>query len=224
MKHKVLDKGFVELITANGSDLGCVRTARISYQQDVADTVFLTGQDRALLDYLIKNDHTSPFEHNMMMFHVKCPIFVARQWMRHRIGWSYNEVSRRYTSSHVDFYTPGKQEIRYIDESNIPAPNARPDRVISAFSNLAGDVYTALINADVKYEQARMVLPLNAYTRFYATTNLRALMHFYKLRTSKGAQKEIAEYAMAMGKFANGIFPYTWHSFQKNKCENAKID
>lgn len=214
------DKGFVELLEHAGSDSGIVRTARVSYAGDKRATNGLTEKDKGLIAYLVKHKHMTPFEHTMLKFHVKAPLFVARQWMRHRIGWSYNEISRRYTSEDIDFYIPSQDQWRSQSERNKQQsaprePNDYYTMVVGEHVNQCIAVYNHMIEAGISREQARMVLPQNMYTRFYATTNLRALMHFYTLRAREDAQYEIRKYAWAMSALAGNVFPESWDAFVK---------
>ena len=224
-------KGFVELVDHAGDERSVVRAARVSYQEDLHLMPEITGQDIALIKYLVNNDHMSPFEHTMMTLHVNAPLFVARQWMRHRIGWSYNEVSRRYTSRDLEFYVPDAKMFRMQSEKNKQASEvAQFDGNADKFSEAIHNVveyslmtYHSLLNAGIAREQARMVLPQNMYTRFYATCNLRSAMHFYKLRARSDAQWEISEYAKIVGEIAEKLFPVAWSEFAKKSGEKETL-
>jgi thymidylate synthase (FAD) len=213
-------KGFVELVDSAGSDSGIVRTARVSYAGDLRSKNGLTEKDKNLLAFLLKHRHMTPFEHTMIKFHVKAPMFVARQWMRHRIGWSYNEISRRYTSEDIDFYIPSAHQWRSQSAKNKQSsakrePQGYYSEYLREHVKESLELYNGMINDGISREQARMVLPQNMYTRFYATTNLRALMHFYELRSKNDAQWEIRKYAWAMSAIAGEVYPESWQAFTK---------
>lgn len=196
MKHYVLNDniGYLEKIRHSGSDLDVVNSARISFLKESEE---FSKRDEKLIKYLIDNDHTSPFEYPVISFIVKCPIFVARQWMRHRT-FSYNEVSRRYTSENIEFYFPEK--IRVQDTVNKQSSIDCADFVeyidkIKAVTFLAQSLYEQMIDDGVAREMARMVLPQNLYTKFVVTGNLHNWLHFVKLRIREDAQYEIRVYA-----------------------------
>lgn len=211
---KVLDHGFVELVQAQASDLSVVAAARVSH--GVTDDASKgEAGDRRLIRFLLRHDHGTPFEHNMFTFLIKAPLFVVREWHRHRVGWSYNEVSGRYTQMEMDFYVP--------EQVRVPAPTNRQGSVVALpgqvpffalgaieiASRRAFDTYSLLLRHGVAKEQARLVLPLNTYTKFYATCNARSLMHFLRLRLAEDAQWEIQEYARAMEALFEETMPVT---------------
>lgn len=196
MKHYVLEDeiGYIEKIRHSGTDLDIVNSARISFLKESKE---FNKRDENLIKYLIENDHTSPFEYPIISFEVKCPIFVARQWMRHRT-FSYNEVSRRYTSENIEFYIPKKLRIqdKINKQSSIDYGDFSEyiDR-IKAVTFLAESLYNQMIDDNVAREQARMILPQNLYTKFVVTGNLHNWLHFVKLRIREDAQYEIRIYA-----------------------------
>lgn len=185
----VLDKGFVRLIDSMGNDSTIAETARISYLGKSSGD----QSDKNIIISLIKNHHTSPLEQVEFRFLVKAPIFVARQWMRHRT-WSYNEVSRRYTKKDIDFYIPDFElEVqRWLYQKSV---------------NVSYSAYNDLIKLGTKKEVARGVLPVAMYTMFYAKTDLHNLFHFLELRLAAEAQSEIREYANAMYELIKPIVP-----------------
>lgn len=187
----VLDKGFVRLIDSMGNDSTIAETARISYLGKSSGD----QSDKNIIISLIKNHHTSPLEQVEFRFLVKAPIFVARQWMRHRT-WSYNEVSRRYTKKDIDFYIPDFElEVqRWLYQKSV---------------NVSYSAYNDLIKLGTKKEVARGVLPVAMYTTFYAKTDLHNLFHFLELRLAAEAQSEIREYANAMYELIKPIVPIT---------------
>lgn len=197
----VLDgQGHVILLAAMGDQTTIVNAARISFNSQSDE--FLAS-DKKLLFYLLENKHTSPFEHVLFSFRVKCPLFVARQWMRHRT-WSFNEVSRRYTSSDLEFYFPSQLRLQSSDNKQATDGNV-PDSVntsgltsIVTITQQAIDVYNNLLLTGVGREQARMILPQNMMTEFWATIDLHNLMHFIRLRSHNHAQLEIREYSDAL--------------------------
>lgn len=203
----VLDKGFVELVDYMGSDVRVASAARvIPVDDDRGD------KDTKLINYMAENFHTSPFEHVVFTFLIKCPLFVARQWHRHRT-WSYNEVSRRYTSENMEFYYP--KEWRMQSKSNrqvgdLPAPNdVSWDMGYELFSVVSHAIttYNKMLSTGIAREMARMVLPQNMYTTFYGTVDFHNLRHFITLRSSKEAQWEIRQYSDAMKELIKDIVP-----------------
>jgi len=203
--------GFVSLIQYTGDDIGVVNSARVSFGQRIEE---LAERDEKLISFLLRNQHGTPFEHNSLTYLVKCPIFVARQWHRHRVGISINEISARYVEVREEFYIP--QSFRRQSTSNRQAsidehlPKPSTDSLhIQLKENLKQtyELYQKLIREGVSREQARSILPLSCYTQFYWTCNLRSLMHFVKLRDHEDAQWEIRQYAKAMLNQAQEIFP-----------------
>lgn len=213
-------KSGLELIRVSGSDLDIVNAARVSYGR--VSTEF-SDRDQKLLQFLMDHDHTSPFEHNQLSFRVKAPIFVQRQWMRHRMN-SYNEISYRYVKSALEFYVPAPfrmQDLKNKQSSfgivaDGDAVRQRYEEALQAA--VAG--YEAMLEAGVCREQARGLLPLSTYTEFIFTTNLHSLMHFIRLRTHPGAQQEIQEYAWGLLKLALPHFGASLTAF----CKKYQID
>lgn len=223
---KVLDYGHVRLVESMGSDLSIVRSARVSYDADWrgADEGEPKGKDVKLIEYLWKNRHTSPFEAVTFTFEIKCPIFVARQWHRHRT-WSYNEVSRRYTEDQdEEVYVPHPSKITGQDPKN---KQARTDVEVAEASMASAimrrqaldafHVYRQLLERGVAREIARSVLPQGTYTRFFGTVNLRNLLHFLELRNHEHSQYEIRVYAEALEALARQIVPVTMRVVEENR-------
>lgn len=184
----LLDHGFLELTEVFGDERKIVNAARIAYG---AKTNELTPTDIGILKGLLTNGHTSPLEHVSFTFLVKCPIFVARQWMRHRT-WSYSELSRRYAKGGMKFYTPeGDDSGEY-----------------EAVYSYALSAYNTLLERGVKREQARAVLPVGLYTEFYASVDLNNLLHFLRLREDFHAQYEIRVYAEAIKRLVAPCLPH----------------
>jgi thymidylate synthase (FAD) len=221
----VLDKGFVRLLEIMGGDAGVVNSARVSY----AGTSKGESKDKELIAYLLKHQHLTPFEHAVLKFHVKCPIFVARQWFRHR--WSsYNEVSYRYTRTAQEFYVPEAWRLQDAKnrQGSLPAKDidhAELTRVYQEALSTASKAYDRLLEAGVAREMARMALPVALYTEFYWTVNARSLINFLSLRADAHAQSEIQAYAEALASFFASEMPWTHAAFLKHlwKGENPRF-
>lgn len=222
---QVLDKGFVRLVDFMGGDQGVVDAARVSYGgvSKGADA------DKKLIDYLLKHSHLTPFEHAVFKFHVSAPLFVARQWFRHRFA-AYNEISFRYTEVKDYFYMP--ELWRGQDKKNKQGSTAAVELDQKALHALfAGQVeaclatYKKMIEMGVAREMARMVLPVNLYTEFYWTVNARSLMNFVALRADGHAQWEIQQYGEAMARAFKETMPWTYTAFLRHgwRGENATI-
>ena len=195
---KVLDKGFVELIDHMGSDKRVAQAARVSTGSITSNK----EKDKMLIEYLMINEHWTPFEKVVFEFHVKCPIFIARQWFRHRIG-SFNEVSGRYKVFEWECYEPEQWreqgEKRQGGGTNFGlAENLSIGQIAYNSMHVAKETYETLINSNVIKEQARIIMPLAQYTEFYWTVNFRSLANFLTLRSIEDAQKEIQDYANAI--------------------------
>lgn len=204
----------LELIRVSGSDLDVVNAARVSYGKMNNE---LTDRDSKLIQFLIEHDHTSPFEHNQLSFRVKAPIYVQRQWFRHRMN-SYNEISYRYVKSALEFYIPNTWRLQDTKNKQSSYGSIEDDNIKEHYKNSLKEIsqaYEKLLELGVCREQARGVLPLCTYTEFIFTCNLHSLMHFIKLRTHAGAQYEIKVYAQAMLKFAKNYFPVSIQAFQE---------
>ena len=207
----VLDHGFVRLVDHMGDDLSVVRAARVSHNaawragED-------TGSDERLIRYLWRNKHTSPFEHVTFTFEVKAPIFVLRQWHRHRT-WSYNEVSARYREVTDEFYAPNPAIVGEQSTNNKQGRQlTHQDRCddIQAYRDIclmAADMYQGLLGRGWPRELARCVLPVATYSHMFATVNLLNLMRFLTLRCDAHAQYEIRVYAKAMRALAYEVAP-----------------
>lgn len=207
----VLDHGFVRLVESMGSDLSVVRAARVSY--DAAWRAGTdAGSDARLIDRLWRDRHTSPFEAVEFQFEVKAPIFVFRQWHRHRT-WSFNELSGRYRELPEEFYLPDQSIVGQQSKSN---KQGREDsavdrlaaiRTIQRQNEASFALYHRLISEDWPRELARTVLPVATYSHMFAKVDLRNLLHFFDLRLDPHAQYEIRVYAEAMLNLARGVAP-----------------
>lgn len=212
--YNVLDKGFVRLVEFMGGDRAVVQAARVSVGQGLKTP----ERDRRLINYLMKHEHGTPFEHAVFKFHVKSPIFVAREWFRHRIA-SYNEISQRYTEVSDDFYVPGKlrkptkgnkQASEFTD---FPDEESLIKRIEEAYTHVY-ETYRELLERGVARELARIVLPLGVYTQFYWTVNARSLMNFLRLREAPDAQWEIRQYAKAILRIFKEKMPWTAEAWE----------
>lgn len=214
---QVLDHGFVRLDDAMASDLSVVNAARVSFarRKDVMEE-----SDAGLIRFLMRERHGTPFEHNAFRFHIRAPIFVAREWFRHRIG-SFNEFSMRYAKATDEFYVPAPEDVR----SQVGKPGAYSfepvdDELAQATRDELAAVYAAayaayerLVEQGVARELARAVMPVGAYTEFYWTVNARALMNFVSLRAAETAQREIRRYADAVEQLFAERMPVTHEAF-----------
>lgn len=212
MKIDVLNHGSVALVEHMGSDLSIVRAARTSYAAEWR-TGEDEGKDAKLIDYLVKNRHTSPFECVQFTFDVKCPIFVARQWMRHRV-WAFSEVSARYSELPEEFYIPEVSQIttQSADNKQMRTNQEHPGSTeiqdtLSYACQKSFEAYHQLLRVGCPRELARGVLPVNTYTHFFGTVDLHNLAHFLKLRLHEHAQFEIRVYAQAMLELIEPIVP-----------------
>ena len=213
-KIDVLDHGFVRLVDSMGSDLSVVRSARVSY-----DAAWRAGEneksDEKLINYLWKNYHTTPFEAVTFTFEVKAPIFVFRQWHRHRT-WSFNELSARYKELPEEFYIPksehvGEQakhnkQMRVLNNS-ISENSERQIKMMRDHNEDAFQLYRTFLETGMPRELARSVLPVSTYSHMFATVNLLNLLKFLTLRTHEHAQYEIRVYADAMLELIKPIVP-----------------
>jgi thymidylate synthase (FAD) len=213
IKRKVLDKGFVRLVDVLGNDLTIVKSARVSYGRDETTP----DKDKRLIKFLLNNDHATPFEHVVFQFHIKCPIFVARQWMRHRFA-SYNEISGRYTKMEAEFYNPAyfrTQTGKNYEFTNLSEEQC--NELHSKYKNFYDTTFNfylkLLSNYNLAKEQARMVLPVGMYTQFYWTINARSLMNFLELRMDNHAQWEIRQYADVIFDMFKEKLPWTTEAF-----------
>lgn len=204
----------LSLIRVSGSDVDIVNAARVSYGKSV-DT--LTERDTKLLSFLMQHQHTSPFEHNQLSFRIKAPLFVARQWMRHRMN-SYNEISYRYVKAPVEFYVPPywrNQDTVNKQGSVGSFTNEELTRKYKESIQESFATYEQMLQAGVSRELARGILPMCTYTQFIFTCNLHSLMHFLRLRLDPGAQYEIKQFALGMLGLALPHFPVSLGEWKK---------
>ncbi len=218
---KLLDHGLVRLVEHMGSDLSIVRNARVSYDAEWR-TGEDAGKDAKLINYLVKNHHTSPFEAVNFTFEVKAPIFVFRQWHRHRT-WSFNEISARYAELPEEFYVPELDQITTQSASNKQMRTTEVNQgaalyrgVIDAVCAEAFNAYRDMLAGGVPRELARGVLPLNTYSHMFASVDLLTLMRFLKLRLHEHAQYEIRVYAEAMLQLIEPVVPVAAAAFKEH--------
>jgi len=195
IKQDVLNAGYVRLVEYMGGDESVIRNARRCWRSENKSS---EESDRNLVRHLLREGHMTPFETIVFTFDVKCPIFVARQWMRHRIG-SFNEESLRYCVAERDYFIPhglNQQQLAFWKMYN--------DEQFDRYD---------LLKQTMPKEQARSILPLGTYTKFYWTVNGRSLMNFLKLRLDKGAQAEIREYAKVILDMVKVVAPVSFTEF-----------
>lgn len=218
---KVLDHGFVRLVDFMGDDLSVVRAARVSYAAEWRAGEN-EGSDRRLIEYLWKHQHTSPFEAVTLTFEVKAPIFVLRQWHRHRT-WSYNELSARYRELPEEFYLPEESQIGVQSKDNKQGRDlsgesyTRAEQILAVqmANESAFALYRNLLALDWPRELARTVLPVATYSHMFATVNLLNLFRFLTLRADEHAQYEIRVYADAMRDLARTVAPICVGAWEK---------
>jgi len=219
--HQIPPHGEVSLIDYVGDDLTVVNAARVSFG---ARSDVLEKKDEGLIKFLMREKHASPFEHVVFQFYIKCPIFVAREWMRHR--WSsFNEFSMRYANPEkLEFWTPPDNDWR----KQVGKPGAYTFEPIKSKNlqgvatqdmlrvyELAEHTYNTLVRNGIAREIARAVLPVGMYTQFYFTVNARSLINFISLRNDEQAQKEIQHFASKIEEIFAEKMPITYNSFME---------
>lgn len=213
----VLDHGFVRVVDYMGDDAAIVQAARISYGRGTKKM----SEDRGLIRYLVKNRHTTPLEMCQIKFHVKMPIFVARQWVRHRMA-SINEVSARYSELDREFYFPDPSVMGLQDTKNRQGRTGAVDQNVAALiledlkthCDDSYEHYQSYMKDGLARELARMALPLNIYTQWYWKIDLHNLLHFLGLRMDAHAQYEIRAFADVIGGIVKKWCPLAWEAFQ----------
>ncbi len=223
----VLDHGFVRLVDYMGSDQRIVQTARVSYGEGTKTV----REDAGLIDYLMRHQHTSPFEHVVMEFHCKMPIFVARQWIRHRTA-RLNEISGRYSVMENECYVPDPEQVLFQSADNKQGravdevPAELRQKVIDLLKRDQGTLYASyeeLVADDIARELARINLPLSLYTQWYWQMDLHNLFHFIRLRADPHAQWEIQQYAKALGQIARAVAPLAYASFERHQLDGCRL-
>ncbi len=215
--------GFVRLDAAMADDSSVVNSARVSFAKNKVESAEVSDVDKGLINFLMRERHGTPFEHNAFRFHIKTPVFVAREWFRHRIG-SFNEFSARYSEVPNEFFVPEKEDVRTqvgkpgaytFDPIGDPLASTAL-LMIENTNEAAYRTYQSLLEMGVAKEQARVVLPVSMFTQFYWTVNARALMNFLSLRTHETAQRDIRQYADAVLKLAAPEMPITFAAWEKH--------
>ena len=213
-----LDKGFVRLIDVMGDDAAIVQAARVSYGSGTKKVL----EDRGLIRYLLRHAHTTPFEMVEFKFHVKLPIFVARQWIRHRTA-NVNEYSGRYSEMKDEFYTPHPNDIRPQSVANKQGrsdetlPEGMAEQAANAFKSGQDEAYAQyqeFLEQGIAREIARINLPVSNYTEWYWKIDLHNLFHFLRLRIDAHAQYEIRVFAEAIAELVQPFVPYAWEAFE----------
>lgn len=210
-----MEDSYVQLLDTFGDDLTVVNAARVSFNKESHE---MCVQDEKLINYLAKYNHVTPFFHPQIRFRIKMPIFVAREWYRHQIGFARNEVSRRYVDSEPEFYIPDLKDIRERDtnlkQGSKPDAVPRNDEarvIIEEAAHGAMLTYQQLMKEyNVAPEVARMILPQNMMTEFIETGSLAAYARLCKLRLDPHAQKEIQYYAQRVSDLLSEKFPVSW--------------
>ena len=206
--------GFVEILECFGSDLTVVNAARVSFAKESHE---MRLGDEKLVTYLAKHQHTSPFFHPQIRLRLKMPIFVAREWFRHTVGFARNEVSRRYVDTDVECYIPSTDMIRERDTNKKQGSKSTPvdgaDVVLDCIktsTRISVETYNTLLESKVAPEVARLILPQSMYTEFIETASLFAYARLCKLRLGTDAQLEIRLYAQALSDHLEKAFPVSW--------------
>jgi thymidylate synthase (FAD) len=219
-KISIGNDGFVEMLETFGSDLTVVNAARVSFEKE---SIELVKQDIGLINYLAKHDHISPFFHPQIRLRLKMPIFIAREWFRHTIGFARNEISRRYVDSPPSIWTPDCFRERDVNlkqgSKATPIENAAlaTDIYNETVENCL-NTYNRLLEMKVAPEIARSILPQGMYTEFIETGSLGAYVRLCNLRTDSHAQREIQEYAQTVCSLIEPHFPHSWKAMM-NKVE-----
>ena len=222
----VLDHGFVTLVDYMGGDARIEQAARVSNQLGTRPK----RSQKKLLYYLAEHEHWTPFEKVVLEFHIKAPLFVVAQWVRHRTG-SFNQQSARYSIMSDEFYIPAIEDLKSQSKSNRQASGGELERKkqehlqgwFQKQAQYSYEMYEAMLGEGLARQHARMVLPQNLYTEFFWTVNLRNLMHFIHLRDSQDAQPEIARYAGVVDALTHEVAPIASMAFYDCVINTAKI-
>lgn len=212
--------GMVECMEVFGNDLTVVNAARVSFAKESKE---LTEGDKKLIRYLAKHQHITPFFHPQVRFRIKMPIFVAREWFRHTVGFARNEVSRRYVDFEPECWCPDAEGIRARDPKLKQGSKEEPvekasdvHEIMKASLDSSVEVYNSLLKMNVAPEVARSVLPQSMYTEFIETASLYAYARLCNLRLDPTAQKEIQEYAGLIAEQLREQFPVCWVALEDN--------
>ena len=225
---KVLDKGYVRLVDVMGSDLTIVNAARVSYDKESNE---LNDKDERLINFLLREGHTSPFRHATMQFEVYAPLLIARQWWKHCVGSdhtmdAWNESSRRYVTEDEEFYIPSAEEWRSKPENSkqgsggcLPSEKGSfYTRALNDYIEQGEGLYNVAMENGIAPEQARLFLPAyGMYVRWYWTASLQSVLHFLDQRLESDAQKEIQDYAKAVEEYVIAEYPAVYRAWLKAK-------
>ena len=230
VKETVLDKGFIEVLDHIGDDLTVANSARVSFGKSKNK---YDKSDERLVTYLAKHKHFSPFRHLIVQFHIKAPEFVMRQWYKHVVGiettssyptkdHAWNEISGRYVPVE-EYYIPSiwrqqSEDNKQASAGEIDAQEKASEKYHSALQ-IINHYYNSLLNLGVAKEQARVLLPLAAYTEVYWTASFQAIMNFIELRDEPTAQWEIRQYAQTLKRIMFDIYPRTVNIWSKTYWE-----
>ncbi|MCX6154714.1 MAG: FAD-dependent thymidylate synthase [Candidatus Kapabacteria bacterium] len=226
-EYKCLNKGFVRLIDIMGDDSSIVQAARVSYGKGTKSV----NEDLSLINYLMRNRHTSPFEMVELKFHIKLPIFVARQWIRHRTA-NVNEYSGRYSEMKNEFYIPESEQLRLQSAINKQGrseelvDNETSDTVIEQMKNTQEFLFTEyenFLDKKIAREIARINLPLSTYTEWYWKIDLHNLFHFLELRLDHHAQYEIRVYGEVIADILKLAVPYAYTAFEDYMLNSVNL-
>jgi len=226
-EYPVLEKGFVRLVDYLGGDDRVVQSARVSYGKGTKSF----REDAGLIDYLLRHSHTSPFEQVILTFHVKLPIFVARQWIRHRTA-RLNEISGRYSVMKDEFYVPAPEDVALQSSDNkqgrssetMEKAEAEKVRAFMAEGQAgAYAAYSSLVDQGIARELARINLPLSVFTEWYWQIDLHNLFHFLQLRLDAHAQKEIRLYAEVLFEITKSVAPRCCESFERHILKGVRF-
>lgn len=211
----------VELLEVFGNDLTVVNAARVSFAKESHE---MTLADEKLINYLAKHNHNSPFFHPQIRFRLKMPIFVAREWYRHQIGFARNEVSRRYVDSPPECWVPDVDDLRQRDKNLKQGSKDTPvegadylHMIVKNHTDGCVSLYNHLLQQNVAPEVARCILPQSMMTEFIETGSLAAYARLYGLRNDSHAQKEIRVYAQKVGDLLSAKFPISWKALTQHE-------
>ncbi len=216
-KFDCLDRGFVYLVDYMGGDASIVQSARVSYGLGTKTV----SEDRGLIRYLMRHQHSTPFEMVELKFHLKMPIFVARQMIRHRTA-NVNEYSGRYSIMPDEFYVPSAEHVSVQSATNRQGGGEQVDAaraaeviaLIDTEQRMVRDGYEKMLDWDIRRELARVNLGVSQYTEWYWKNDLHNIFHFLKLRLDDHAQYEIRVYAEAMAQIVKAVAPIAWEAFE----------
>lgn len=221
---KVLDNGFVQLLETFGDDLTVVNAARVSFHKQATE---MSPKDEKLIQYLAKHNHNTPFFHPQVRMRIKMPIFVAREWFRHQIGFARNEMSRRYVDEEPQMYSPTvvrarDTKLKQGSKADAVIENNLAVMMIKDINDRSAETYYELLQLGVAPEVARTILPQGMYTEFIETGSLAAYARLCGLRLDPAAQLEIRLYADAVRSLLMDKFPVSWRALMRDE-ENAAL-